>query len=272
MNHALLVKAQVLRLHRYLSVNYEYSNFSISQCVFEDGASANILPFLSADLKSKPASNHKVIIGTTVGATVFLLLSLVAFFIFKSTGRRRKRENKIASSPSSKSLSPSFSQISSTPKEIGENSLSGFHNGHREMEDTSPAQLIRQGRLGLLSQTSVHTRQLPKLSSLPASSRSKPQSPVSSHLEREIDPGQSFRQSLRWNPNRHTFERTIPPPGRASYRSRVSLLGRPLPLTLKEDASSFQTDSSKERQVRQNGRRAREDIHEWMTGFTAKPV
>ena len=247
---------KALKFHRYLSVNYESSNFSISQCVFEDGVPANILPFLTADAKPESAArNQRAIIGGTVGAAAFLILSLIAFFVVKFKWHRPKTEGQVTPSTSSESLSPIFPPISSTPKEIGENSLAGFHNGYREMDGTSLARLVRQSRSIHSSQSGTRICAFPTLSSSPTSSRSKLLSPTISNLERDS------RQNPRWNHRRATFEKTIPP-GRTSYKSGTSILGRPLPPTPKEkDAASFQTYGRKEEQVRQTGRQTGRQTH-----------
>ena len=228
----------MLRWYRYLSINYKSSNFSISQCVFDDGASANILPFFSADIRSQPTYNDKAVIGGTIESTVFLLLSLIAFFVMRFIWNRRKPEYYAISSTSSKYLSPKFSTISTGAKEIGENSLGGFYRGHREME----AQSVLQNQSILLSQTGTRIRTLPKPPSSPASSGPKLQSPTVAHLARDS------RQSSKWNSRQWTFERAIPPGRSNLYKSGASTLGRPLPLTPQENAAGFRTYNSQYQQ------------------------
>ena len=84
----------------YLIVDYERSNFSISQCVFQQGLQQNLVSIPSANTtttgstgKSTASSNHTTIIAIVVAVVVFLLSivgAIVLFFGLRNRTRKRK--------------------------------------------------------------------------------------------------------------------------------------------------------------------------------------
>ena len=247
-SHTSSIQPIALITYRYLSVNYESSNFSISQCVFEDGVTANILPFLPADTNSRVARSHKAIIGATVGAAILLLLSLTALYAVWFKRQVRKAEDKITPSIFPAPFSKTFSPIPSTPKEIGENSLVGFYHGHWEMDGKAAEGLARRSQ-STSPQCGTRDSPPPKPPSTLAISRSKPSSPAINHPERVSG------QGPRWNRRRQVFE-TLPP-------RRTSCKSLP-PIPNEEDAATFQTCTEREKRVRRADGLTRDAIHEWI--------
>ena len=87
----------------YLTVDYERNNFSISQCLFQDGSQQKLIgipPAPSSNTTSagskESSSNHStVIIGVAVGVSVLavaIAISVVSFFLIKKRRARRREE------------------------------------------------------------------------------------------------------------------------------------------------------------------------------------
>ena len=91
----------------YLIVDYERSNFSVSQCLFQDGSQQKLIgipPALSSNVTTTPAgskssssTNHNtIVIGIAVGVSalaVAIAASVATFFLIKKR-RARKEEEK----------------------------------------------------------------------------------------------------------------------------------------------------------------------------------
>lgn len=90
----------MLTYYRYLTVDYEKGNFSVSQCLWNDGAVSNIAAVISSadatnsslsitgeEKSSSTSVSPGVIAGIVVGVVAIIAIVLLAFFIF----RRRKR-------------------------------------------------------------------------------------------------------------------------------------------------------------------------------------
>ena len=170
--------------------------------------------------------------------------------------RRRKNKDASALVTSSESFSRLFSPISTTPKEIGENSLAGFHNGYREMGGTSPAQLVRQSLSFLLSENGTRISDLPKLPSSPERNGSRRTPHAISHLERY--------SRHRWSNRYQGFERTMYP-ARSPPKPPALNLDRPLPpFPYEEDVASFQTPRDWEIRAQHIGGRTRNEVNDWI--------
>ena len=154
--HVLFVELNVS--YRYISVNYEYSNFSVSQCRFEDGLQPDILPLpptttldRSNSTSNPPSSSSPpasttasatipvgVIIGIALGGSAILSISiLLTVFVFR---RRRTAPQSGEDSPTSdltKLSDEKDSQEFISVKEIDSTSLSRF----KEMDDSGRIEL-----------------------------------------------------------------------------------------------------------------------------------
>ena len=88
----------------YLTVDYERSNFSVSQCLFQDGSQQKLIsipPAPSSNVTTSTgskvsSSNHStVVIGIAVGVSVLAVAvaaSVVSFFLIKKRRARRKEQ------------------------------------------------------------------------------------------------------------------------------------------------------------------------------------
>jgi hypothetical protein len=90
----------------YLTVNYEYSNFSLAQAVFNDGQS-DIVAISNGQSSPSSRLSTAALIGIIVGAVVLLILIAILLFFFF---RRRKHRDRL----SVKSTSPETSHIPQT--------------------------------------------------------------------------------------------------------------------------------------------------------------
>ena len=126
---------------RYIIVNYEQSNFSVSQCRFEDGVPADLVAIPSAtEIPSHLRRN--LAIGTSIGAASFLLLATFAV-LFAIRRWRRKASVR----PSSEATEPRISSqepralILSSPREIDHNSMvQHFH----DLPNSARAELLNE--------------------------------------------------------------------------------------------------------------------------------
>ena len=119
----------------YLITDYEHSNFSISQCRFNDDSPKNIVP-----IPSNPSRiRRETIIGTSVGAVLFLISVIVVFLFF--IRKRRRKSGKVSHDELRSPMpsdNPSVFSICSV-REIDNNSMCG---PVRELPDTSRAELL----------------------------------------------------------------------------------------------------------------------------------
>ena len=88
----------------YLTVDYERSNFSVSQCLFEDGSQQKLVgipPVPSSNIttvtgsKESPSNHNTVVIGIAIGVSVLavaVVASIVTFFLIKKRRARREEE------------------------------------------------------------------------------------------------------------------------------------------------------------------------------------
>ena len=88
----------------YLTVDYERSNFSVSQCLFQDGSQQKLVGIPPAPMSNsttstgnkESSSNHStLVIGIAVGVSVLavaVVASIVSFFLIKRRRARRKEE------------------------------------------------------------------------------------------------------------------------------------------------------------------------------------
>ncbi|CAD6593003.1 MAG: hypothetical protein ASARMPREDX12_006650 [Alectoria sarmentosa] len=143
----------------YLVTNYEYSNFSVSQTRFEEALRENIIaipPSTSAiptNVHGPPSTsatsttvhghiNHVAVIGTSLSATVFFLVSVfgIAFAIRRWRHKKSKIGNRDATELSEESPNPE-ALIVPPIQQIDTNNLCG----PREVPDTEIVEL-RGGR------------------------------------------------------------------------------------------------------------------------------
>ena len=116
---------QLLIYSRYIIVDYERSNFSISQCLFEDGVPEDLVAIPSAT--ETPNHHHRnVVIGTSIGTASFLLFAALATFFAirrwrQMTSTQRNSEN---THPATPFREPRALMVRSA-QEMGHNSTAG---------------------------------------------------------------------------------------------------------------------------------------------------
>ena len=124
----------------YLATNYEFNNFSISQSVFDDAASPNLVALPSNDtvLESRQDdTRRKLATGTAVGVGMFLIIVAAAIIlVFRS---RRKRSRTTDSQPAIPQLLQDPEIPIPETQEIGHNSLNG---SPLELQDAGRAELL----------------------------------------------------------------------------------------------------------------------------------
>lgn len=85
---------------RYITVDYERSNFSISQCLFQEGSQQklvgippvnNTAPGSTSNAPASKFSSHTTIIAVVVAVVVFVLLVIAAIWLFFYIKRRNKK-------------------------------------------------------------------------------------------------------------------------------------------------------------------------------------
>lgn len=119
---------------RYIIVDYERSNFSVSQCLFEDGGPEDLVTIQSA---TNIPNQHRrnVAIGTIIGTASFLLFAaLAAFFAIRRWRQKTTTQrNGEATQPLTPFREPRSSIVSSA-QEIDHNSTAG---NVRELPDST---------------------------------------------------------------------------------------------------------------------------------------
>lgn len=90
-----------LEPHRYLTVDYERSNFSVDQCIFEENVPQNLFPILpknTSNSTSAKSSNRTsslsagTDVGIAIGALAVVLLAVGTWIVLRRR-RRRRRES-----------------------------------------------------------------------------------------------------------------------------------------------------------------------------------
>lgn len=131
---------------RYIIVDYERSNFSVSQCRFEDGIQKADLVAIPSAIETPSHIRRNVIIGTSIGTVSFLLLA--TFLVLFATRRWRRttttQHSNEATDPPIPSQEPRALIVSSA-REIGHNSMV---LPLRELPDSAKELLNEQPPLG----------------------------------------------------------------------------------------------------------------------------
>lgn len=130
---------ELICISSYLITDYERSNFSVSQCKFEDGLSANIVTISSTTATPNHISRVAVI-GISIGAAIFSLLNILAvvFFVRRQQGKIPPQVESNTPEPSTPLKDFNTRTICSIP-EIDQNSLCG---PYRELPDNGKAELL----------------------------------------------------------------------------------------------------------------------------------
>ena len=233
--------------------------------MFEDGVQANIVPIRSADTNGRYVRNFKSIVGGTVGAVAFLLLSFLIIFLMWRKRQHQRTKIKPLPSPQTEFYNPSFSTLQGTPKELGENSLAGMHNGFREMDSTAIAELAQLSRSMLQSQSTEGRRGPFDVPSMAAISGLELSSPAV-----RLGKGSSLYSSER-NQYCQSCEDVISPVSTTS-KFRVSFLNRKsLPPTPRHSNSTViqMYDGSLERSDDFGGKLSRDDVEKWRKALRA---
>ena len=121
----------------YIITNYEHSNFSVSQCKFEDGLPEKIVTIPSATNTSGIPISRGVIIGASLGATAFLIL--IILLITLVVQRWRRKHSKRLSNDSTKPLKGQEILTVFPIQEMGHDSLYGIP---RELADSGKVELM----------------------------------------------------------------------------------------------------------------------------------
>ena len=123
---------------RYIIVDYERSNFSISQCLFEDGVPEDLVAIPSV---TEMPNHHRrnVAIGTSIGTASFLIFAaLAAFFAIRRWQQKTMTQrNSEATQPPTPFCEPTAVKVSSA-REIDHNSRAG---NVRELPDSTRARV-----------------------------------------------------------------------------------------------------------------------------------
>lgn len=85
-----------LEPHRYLTVDYERSNFSVHQCIFQENVQQDLVPILLANMSSNTTSTNRpssisagADAGIAIGALLVVLLAVGTWFLLRRRRRRR---------------------------------------------------------------------------------------------------------------------------------------------------------------------------------------
>ena len=132
-------------LHSYLITDYERSNFSISQCKFEDGLKEDLIAIPST-MKRTNHNFRNVTIGASIGAAFALLLGVFITWNIFHRRRRQSKEHEVALERSSIFKEPKEARVLTvcSVREIDDNSLCG---PIRELPDSGKAELLDQKAL-----------------------------------------------------------------------------------------------------------------------------
>ena len=80
--------------YRYLIVDWEQQNFSISACLFSENSQQNLVAIASASSSSGSGSSTVgIAVGVTVGVVVLIAAAIAAFFVIRRRKRRQTGAN-----------------------------------------------------------------------------------------------------------------------------------------------------------------------------------
>lgn len=124
---------------RYIIVDYERSNFSISQCLFEESVPEKLIAIPSV---TEPVNHFRrdVVIGASVGtASLLLFAALAAFFLIRRWRRKTTAQHNSDATQPHMPSQESRALIVSSAREIDDNStVRHFH----ELPDSAKAELL----------------------------------------------------------------------------------------------------------------------------------
>jgi len=154
----------------YIITDYERSNFSVSQCRFEDGVPAQLVPIRSAT-ETPNHSSRNVLLGTIIGSAALLLLLIIAsIFVIRKKRRHTRQQVDVRLNQNTTGhqgpLQDPRPSIISSAREIDDNSNTGQI---REIPDTGVAELLDEllhemSPSGPGHETSRSSRILPQVS------------------------------------------------------------------------------------------------------------
>lgn len=148
--HSHLLRALINACGRYLTIDWERKNFSISQSVFDDAA-LNGAPQLVAILPkdavptqmpsptpaAKSSTSTGEIVGIVVGVIALLALLILGFAIFK---RKQRKKNRSPEPPTPAPAAPDLSAYSQNQDSYSKGELpTGLENERYELPSKSPS-------------------------------------------------------------------------------------------------------------------------------------
>ena len=218
----LILLLGVLRLPRYLSVNYEHSNFSISQCTFEDGVQENTVAIPSGSKQSQTTRNYKAIVGGPLGAAVPLLLVLSIVLLMRHKRQRRWNDsNPKPLAPLSPLISRRWTQGMSL-NEIGRNSTAEMRSLSPEIDGTALAEMAQKSKSSFPSQSRCDKTRPSRKTCTEVTSRSSRPASASKQSEK------STRYRSKQNRHGRIYDSRLSPPANFP-EPQESILDRPLP-------------------------------------------
>ena len=139
-DHSSWSLSQELTFSSYLITDYDQSNFSVSQCKFEDGVKSDIVTITSgASIASHSHITRAAKIGISIGSIVVFLLCVLVItcVVRKRRNSARMQDTQFNPEPTS-SGQPHITSNTFSTQEIAENSLIG---PQRELPDNEIAEL-----------------------------------------------------------------------------------------------------------------------------------
>ena len=204
-------------------MSYEHSNFSISQCTFNDNSQEDIIPIHSGSAQDQSTRDDKAIIGGSLGAVAILLLGLAVLLFMRHKYQRRRIPIRPKLSTPPGLLSSTMSAPGMSPNEMGDNSIAEVRTLSPEIDGTAVAELGQASMSSLLFRNG-YDRRRPLMRQCAATARK----PSNEQLAiRGSDRGRTWR--FKHNRRGQIYERT-PALAAISDKHGTSLLNRPLPL------------------------------------------